>query len=162
VVATIDLVHPNDQKSGHDRTMAARRQLAILIWTAIVVIAVQLMPSVAWAHAGHDHGPVATLEQAAASDEARLTAQHASTVAGAEMTETVVTAADTRRSLASSRTCHATCCGSGFSCSVPVLVAEMPPYLPGRPSARAVVRAAAPLPDGIDPETLPKPPKSFS
>src|SRR5262245_32037060 len=111
--------------------MAARRQLAVLIWMAIVAIAIQFMPSVAWAHAGHAHGPVATVAQPTTSDEIRSTAEPATDAASAEVSEAAVTSADTRRSPVSSGTCPATCCTTGFSCCVPALVAESPPDLPG-------------------------------
>src|SRR5262245_17861826 len=139
--------------------MRARRQLAVLIWVAIVAIAVQLMPTVAWAHGGHTHGPVATIEQPPTSSDIRSTAEHVTLAATTEMAEA---AADARMGSASSGACHDSCCTSGFSCCVPGLIAESPPYLPAGMSGSDIIRPAMPVRAGIDPETLPKPPKSLS
>src|SRR5262245_43397536 len=142
--------------------MAARRPLAVLFWTAIVAIAVQLTPTSAWAHAGHKHGPVATVEQPTVSHEIRANSERAGSTAIAEMTAASAAAADTRSGAASSGACHDPCCASGFSCCAPALLAEAPPDLPDGASRSDVGRAAPPMRAGIDPETLPKPPKSFS
>jgi len=142
--------------------MRARRQLMVLIWMAIVAIAVQVVPTAAQAHGGHTHGPAVAIEQPAATDPARSIAEHSGVAATAEKTEAIATAATTRTSSTSSGACHGNCCSTGFSCCVPALLAESPPYLPARMSACAAVRPATPLRAGIDPETLPKPPKSLS
>src|SRR5262245_53378751 len=107
--------------------MRARRQLMVLIWMAIVAIAVQVAPTTARAHGGHTHGPAVTIAQPAAKDITRSIAEHSEVAATAEMAEAIATAATTRTGSPCSDASHGNCCSTGFSCCVPALLAESPP-----------------------------------
>ena len=141
--------------------MALKRQLAGLIWAAVLVIAVQLVASAALAHAGHSHAPAVvatpssaeTAPQQASVDEA----EHAS--ASAEISEAQ------RRidpGVAPSGACNGSCCGNGVSCCGPALLPASADTPPLTCKAMAPPGLGDNARSGIDPEALPEPPKSFA
>jgi hypothetical protein len=83
-----------------------------------------------------------------------LYAEHTGAVAQAK-------AADISRT-AISGTCNDGCCASGFSCCGPAILPEPILRLPSCLKTLKLERAGAPIRAGIDPEALPKPPKSFT
>ncbi len=136
--------------------MISKRQLAAVIWIAIVTIAVALLPATAFAHGGHGHlrGSVAAATHDRAEDGALQLSKHTAAVAQAK-------AADISRA-AISGTCHDGCCANGFSCCAPAILPELLLRLPVCLKARKAEQLAASIRAGIDPEALPKPPKSFT
>jgi hypothetical protein len=136
--------------------MMSKGQFAV-IWIVIVTIAVQLVPATALAHGGHAHLPdsITALSHDRAEDgELQLNAEHTRVVAQAK-------AAGISRA-ATSGTCNDGCCASGFSCCVPAILAEPILRLPTRLKALKLERRGTSIRAGIDPEALPKPPKSFT
>ena len=137
--------------------MILNRQLAAVLWIAIVTVAVQLLPSAALAHGGHAHlrdSITAVTHDRAEGDALQLNAEHTGAVAQAK-------AADVSRT-AISGTCNDGCCASGFSCCGPAILPEPILRLPSCLKTLKLERAGAPIRAGIDPEALPKPPKSFT
>ena len=134
--------------------MILKRQLAAVIWIAIVMIAAQFVPAAALAHNGHAHAGAAVTHDRAGGDAHQLKAEHTGAVAQAQT-------ADISRD-ATSGTCNDCCCASGFSCCAPAILAEPILGLPSPLKALKIERPAASLRAGIDPEALPKPPKSFT
>jgi hypothetical protein len=135
--------------------MISRQQLAAVIWIAIVAIAVQLAPAVALAHGGHTHLPIsiaAVSHDRGEGGALQLNAEEMGAVAK-------VNAAGISRS-ANSSACNDSCCASGFSCCVPVILPEPILRLPSHLKALKLERLGASMRAGIDPEALPKPPKS--
>jgi hypothetical protein len=139
--------------------MTSNREFAAVIWIAITMIAVQLLPATALAHDGHAHVRVSITADGAAGDAiqfnaAKTTGEHTGAFAQAESAE------DSRAS--TSGTCNSGCCASGFSCCVPAILAEPTLRLPNRLKALKVERPGTSIRAGIDPEALPEPPKSFT
>jgi hypothetical protein len=137
--------------------MILKRQLAAVIWIAIVMIAAQLVPAAALAHSGHAHlhsAGAAVTHDRAEGDALQLKAEHATAVAQAQR-------ADISRA-ATSGICNDGCCASGFSCCAPAILPEPILGLPSPLKALKIERPAASMRAGIDPEALPKPPKSFT
>src|ERR1700704_1383554 len=107
--------------------MISKRQLAAVIWIAIVTIAVGLLPATALAHGGHAHARdsiAAVTSDHAEGDALQLRAENTGRVAQAG-------AVDISRA-AASRRCNDGCCASGFSCCVPAILAEPVLRLPSR------------------------------
>jgi hypothetical protein len=137
--------------------MISKRQLAAVIWIAITTIAVQLLPATALAHGGHVHlrGSIAAAtDPRAEGDAAHLKAERRIAIAQAN-------AADVSRA-ETSGTCDDGCCASGFSCCAPAVLPEPMLRLPERLKALTIERRGQSIRAGIDPEALPKPPKSFT
>jgi hypothetical protein len=137
--------------------MISKRQLTAVIWIAIATIAVQFMPATALAHGGHAHlrGSIAAaIPDRAERDALRLKAEH--TVVAAQAQAADVTRATT------CVTCNDGCCASGFSCCAPAILSEPILRLPVCLKALKVERPGTSIRAGIDPEALPKPPKSFT
>jgi hypothetical protein len=141
--------------------MIPKRHLAEVIWIAIVTIAIQLLPATALAHGGHVHARDTIA--AVANDAADNAIQLNSPRAAAEHTGTFAQAvsADITRTAALG-TCNGDCCASGFSCCVPAILPQPALHLPTRLNALEVARPGTSIRADIDPETLPKPPRSFA
>jgi hypothetical protein len=137
--------------------MISKRQLGAVLWIAIVTIAVELLPATALVHGGHAHlrGSIAAVtNQRAERDAAPLKTEHTIAIARAK-------AADVSRAQTSG-TCDDGCCASGFSCCAPAVLSEPMLRLPERLKAPTIERPGQSIRAGIDPEALPKPPKSFT
>jgi hypothetical protein len=134
--------------------------MVALIWVAIVAIAVQLVPTVALAHAGHSHTRdlISTADSGNADDATPLKVKD--TEQG--VAEIAVAGVGADGSAVPSTTCNGGCCSSGFSCCAPVMLSEPVAHLPLPLGGLTLVRSAAPMRPGVDPEALPKPPKSFT
>jgi hypothetical protein len=162
VRAIIDLPQAEPLKFSHSSgaklgAMISKRQLAAALWIAIVTIAVQLLPATALAHGGHAHlrnSITAVARDCAEGDALHSNAEHAGKVAQAK-------AADISQA-ATFGTCNDGCCASGFSCCVQAILPEPILRLPGHLKALKVERPGTSIRAGIDPEALPKPPKSFT
>src|SRR4051812_24286840 len=149
--------------------MKLDRQLARMVAAMIVMIIAYLAPSAVLAHAGHHHGPPAVVSSsgttpapaviAFGSHEAVTLLALAIEPARADAT---VGVAD-RDTLAPLETCTGSCCCStGMVCCAHALTADVG-------SAGLIGAAASPivLPEdlarpGVDPEALPKPPRSLA
>jgi hypothetical protein len=162
VRAVIDLPQAEPLKFSHSSgaklgAMISKRQLAAVLLIAIVTIAIQLLPSIALAHGGHIHlrdSITAVTDDRAGGSAHQLNAEHSGAVARAK-------AADISRT-AISGTCNHGCCASGFSCCVPAVLPEPMLRLPEHLKALTIERPGQSIRAGIDPEALPKPPKSFT
>ena len=144
--------------------MVLKRQLAALIWAATVLIAAQFLPSVAQAHAGHNH---ASHSVAAAHDVAAALSGHV--VDSAESAKAERAAAPTELASVNSNTipaapsggCNGSCCGTGSACCGAILLFSSA-ALPDVGVGQQPVGTASSAPPGIDPDALRKPPKSFT
>jgi len=138
--------------------MALRHRFIGLIWAAVLVIAVQLVPSIASAHSGHEHhaaagaAHAATLAQQAHQAAERATSEAALTERGRQDRET---------STPSGGACTGGCCGTGLGCCGAVLTNST--------AALFHVAGRAPLIEpisdqlgGIDPDTLARPPSPLA
>ena len=143
--------------------MVLKRQLAALIWAATVLIAAQFLPSVAHAHAGHDH---ASHSVAAAHGVAAPLSDHvvdSAESAKAERALTELASVDSRTIPgAPSSGCNGSCCGTGNACCGGAILLFSSATLPDVGVGQQPVGTASTAPPGIDPDALRKPPKSFA
>jgi hypothetical protein len=148
--------------------MSWRRGLAALIWGAVVLVAIQLVPTTARAHVGHLHvsGMHASIAHVAGSTSTvphLRAADHTAQLATgqARVTAELASAApDDERGAAPA--CMGGCCASGCPCCVPMTLAEPEPSWPPLSNALDLIVPAPPTRAGIDPEAPAKPPKSLS
>jgi hypothetical protein len=138
--------------------MALKRQLATLLWAATVLAAAQFLPSIAQAHAGHDHAShsvaVALPDRPADTDKSAEAEQAAAPAELASVDSNATPAAP-------SGGCNGSCCGTGNACCGAILLFS-PAALPDVGVGRQPVGTASSAPPGIDPDALRKPPKSFA
>jgi hypothetical protein len=142
--------------------MIPARQLAMALRIAIVMIAVALFPANALAHTGHDHArdAISSGTHAHSPDRDQINKQTSAGKA-APVTHLAATAVNGRRAVASGM-CNNGCCASGFSCCAPVMLSDHGLNLCRHARDSEVVRRGPLLRPGIHPDTLPKPPKSFT
>jgi hypothetical protein len=140
--------------------MTPKRQLAALIWAATVVIAAQLLPSIAQAHAGHDHASPSFAM--ASPDHIADQAKSAEAKRSSELTELASIDLYAVPTPATSAGCKGVCCGTGTACCGVVLLLGFEPALPDIRRARQAVDAGSSAPPGFDPDALRKPPRSFA
>lgn len=138
--------------------MALRQRIIGLIWAAVLVIAVQFVPSIASAHSGHEHHAgagaphAATVKQQAHQTAERTTREAALTKPGQQ---------DRKASTPSGGACTDGCYGTGLGCCGAVLTDTTAAsfHVAGR------VQRVEPISDqlgGIDPDTLARPPKPLA
>ena len=140
--------------------MNLRHQLVRVMGAAIVLIAAYLMPTVAQAHAGHVHAaPAAVAAATSASPDNSATAAKAAPYDAIAKTVAVLRA---DRSTQAPARCKGFCCGVNMSCCAPALAPEAATLVPLPAPSRLVLIYQAPARPGIDPEALPKPPRSFA
>ena len=151
--------------------MIPSRGLAALIWGVVVLIAIQLVPTTARAHAGHAHVSAAQVSGAQVSgayvpgsssavmhDRA---SDHAISPRTSVASPEVATAApDNDGSTAPAAPCNCGYCAAGCPCCVPMILAEpgagwFPPS-----TATDIIGQASSTRPGVDPEAPAKPPKS--
>jgi hypothetical protein len=148
--------------------MSWRRGLAALVWGAVVLVAIQLVPTTARAHTGHlhvsgMHASSADLAGSASTVAHPRAADHTAQLATgqARVTAELASAApDNERDAAPA--CQGGCCASGCPCCVPMTLAEPEPSWPPLSNALDIIVPAPPTRAGIDPEAPAKPPKSLS
>jgi hypothetical protein len=133
--------------------------LAAVIWIAILTVVSQLSPAPALAHAGHSHARTSI----AANDRTNSGAQlHGVDTANGKMsTNITITKPASGDRGAVPCTCNGGSCANGFSCCAPAMLADSIIHPPILADGAEVLRLGAPMLVGIDPEALPKPPKSF-
>ena len=138
--------------------MALKRQLATLFWAATVLVAAQFMPSIAQAHAGHDHTShsvaVAFSDRLADPDKSADAERAAAPAELASVNSNTIPAVP-------SGGCNGSCCGTGNACCGAVLLFSSA-TLPDVGVGQQPVGTASSAPPGIDPDALRKPPKSFA
>ena len=140
--------------------MNLRHQLVRALGAAIVMIAAYLMPAVAQAHAGHVHpAPAAVAAATSASPDNSATAAKAAPLDAVAKAVAVLRA---DRSTQAPARCNGFCCGVNMSCCAPALAPEAATLVPLPALSRLVLIYQAPARPGIDPEALPKPPRSFA
>src|SRR4051794_11757259 len=103
-------------------SMAPSHPLAGLIWAAVLVIAIQFVPTLAFAHAGHSHQSSGTVT----STHAKAPDVAISEASSPRYLQVVTAASDARpRSSCSAETsgCIGKCCGNGMCCGAAVLKA---------------------------------------
>lgn len=138
--------------------MALKRQLAALIWAATVLIAAQFLPSVAQAHAGHDHASHGV--EFAISDRIADTGKSPEAERATVPTELLSLDSNSIPG-APSGGCNGSCCGTGAACCGAVLLFSSA-TLPDIDVGQQPVGVVSSAPPGIDPDALCKPPKSFA
>jgi hypothetical protein len=141
--------------------MLLRHRLARLIWTAIFVIAVQLVAGPASAHRGHfhTHSPAAHVSATQSADQGRLVIK---TQLVAEQADIFVGTPDQPDLPVSTQSggCPGGCCGSGVGCCGAALAVSSN-SLPDVRAMVAVVLFAFRRSSGMDPEGLARPPRTL-
>jgi hypothetical protein len=139
--------------------MASRRQRVAVIWTAIVMIVAALLPQTARAHAGHSHvrQPVV---RAAHSEHSGPEQSH--TAPSGSRRAAIVEARAGHDRTTTSPACPFDCCTTGFSCCVPAMLPDAQVDLSAPLNGPQVIRPESLTRRGIDPETLSKPPRSYT
>ncbi len=140
--------------------MDLRQQLVRVLGAAIVLIAAYLMPAAAQAHEGHFHAASAAVAAATSATPDILAAAAKADPADA-VVKTVAVLRTDRPTQAPAR-CNGFCCGVNMSCCAPTLAPEAATLVPRPAPSRLVLIYQAPARPGIDPEALPKPPRSFA
>jgi len=135
--------------------MSPRLALAGLIRIAILVVAAQLLPALAHAHAAHAHhgahiAPAAQASPAASADKFAASARH----------EQSLSAAMSHYSAPASSGACAGCCGTGVGCCCgAVLMIGSTGDLPEATCGRSTWSLVRDLRSGIDPGAPAKPPR---
>jgi hypothetical protein len=138
--------------------MALRHRIIGLIWAAVLVIAVQFVPSIASAHSGHEHHTAAgtihvgTVKQQADQAAARATSK-------ATLAEP--TQQDREISTPSGGACTGGCCGIGLGCCGAVLTDSTAPLFHVAGRVRLMELFSDQL-GGIGPDTLARPPRPLA
>ena len=138
--------------------MTLAQAYARLLAAAMVLIAVCLMPSFAWAHGSHGHPSV---HAAAHQDHGAPKSAAPADWTVASQTVAILTALAPARSSESDFGCLMGCCGAGSTCCsgvMPVTATSSPPI---RPQLRSILPRDLVAADGIDPDALRKPPRTF-
>jgi hypothetical protein len=149
-----------------------RRRLICALWSALALIALALTPGVAQAHQGHSHHQTHVHQGPAHQSNAAVHATPADDGGAVHIVSTQTTHAPPVQELSNTRSddqpdgaassCNGACCTAGSSCCgsavAPIPAAFGPLHLRGQVMA---IRAG-PAGLGVDPEALPKPPKSFA
>lgn len=138
--------------------MRLGRHVVHILAAAIALIAAYLVPSAAEAHAGHHHSePAVAAVQVASPEQSRS----ADLLDLAEVEEAAVV---TLRSDAVRRAkgCSGFCCGTGTTCCAHALTAEAGALTPARSATRIARPSEFALRPGVDPEALPKPPRTIA
>lgn len=138
--------------------MAFRHRIIGLIWAAVLVIAVQFMPSIASAHSGHEHHASAGATHAATvKQQAQQTTQRATR----EAALTQPRQQDRGTSNLSGGACTGGCCGTGLGCCGAVLTDSTAAvfHLAGR---ALLIEPISDQLGGIDPDTLARPPRPLA
>jgi hypothetical protein len=146
--------------------MSWRRGLAALVWGAVVLVAIQLVPTTARAHIGHLHvsGTHASSAHVAGSTSIvphLRAADHTAQLANGQPRVTAeLASAAPEDERGASPACQGGCCASGCPCCVPMTLAEPEPSWPPLSNALDTIIPAPPTRAGTDPEA--KPPKSLA
>src|SRR5262245_2100391 len=139
--------------------MALKQKLAGLIFAAIVVVALQLVPNLAYAHAGHDHhGPAVTVPVPAASVQPTANETRSAASARAELK---AAASHHQPASAPAGTCVGGCCGTGMGCCGSILIVSEQVIPPVDDTADIVASVLNERP-GLDPDALKRPPRILS
>ena len=139
-------------------TMALRHRIIGLIWAAVLVIAVQFVPSIVSAHSGHEH------HAAAGATHAGTVKQQAHQAAERATNEAALTEPeqqDRKTSTPSGGACTGGCCGTGLGCCGAVLTDSTASlfHVAGRgPLIEPILDQLG----GIDPDTLARPPRPLA
>jgi hypothetical protein len=144
------------------RTMSLQRRLVEHILAAVLLCAALLAPSLASAHAGHNH-------HAAAAMAEPVDAPPATNVAGdikskkPSMVRREIARASVPANDPDVSNCASHCCGgtANMTCCAAALVPEIS-VAPSSTTSHALLFARAGALLGLPPEALPKPPKSFA
>ena len=154
------------QLKGSIEDMIPSRGLAALIWGAVVLIAIQLVPTTARAHAGHAHASAAQVSGGyVPGSSSAVMHDRASDLAISPRTsvaspEVATAAPDNDGSTAPAAPCNCGYCAAGCSCCVPMILAEPGAGWPPPSSATDIIGQASSMRPGLDPEAPAKPPKS--
>jgi hypothetical protein len=136
-----------------------RKRLAGLIWAAIFVAAVQLVPSTAQAHAGHEHHSLVTMSFAS-----HVTAEHHAIELAqrpADEMALMMQAQQDQYSSVPSTGCTGGCCGTGVSCCGAALHVT-PNSLPDLGRLSEILCVVFDARAGVDPDALARPPRTFA
>lgn len=143
---------------GIMKPTALRQKFAGLIWTTILVVAVQLLPSFAYAHAGHAHH---SSPGAAASSETPAPHDLGKTVERQPVATVQVSTGQKGQALGDSNgSCTGSCCGNGIGCCGGVL-AGLLTTLPDIAFLPAKFSFVSDWQRGIGPDAIKRPPRSL-
>ena len=154
------------QLKGSIEVMIPSRGLAALIWGVVVLIAIQLVPTTARAHAGHAHVSAAQVSAAHGGGSSSAVmhdraSDHAIYPRTSVASPEVATAApDNDGSTAPAAPCNCGYCAAGCPCCVPMILAEPGAGWPPPSTATDIIGQASSTRPGVDPEAPAKPPKS--
>lgn len=154
------------QLKGSIEGMIPSRGLAALIWGVVALIAIQLVPTTARAHAGHAHVSGAQVSGAyVPGSSSAVTHDRASDHAISPRTsvanpEVATAAPDNDGSTAPAAPCNCGYCATGCPCCVPMILAEPGAGWPSPSNATDIIAQASSTRPGVDPEAPAKPPKS--
>jgi|SoiMethySBSTD1v2_1073268.scaffolds.fasta_scaffold52310_3 hypothetical protein len=142
--------------------MSLQRRLAEQILAAVLLCAALLAPSLASAHAGHNHHAAAAMAEPAdvppAADVAGEVKSKKPSIVRRETVRASVPVSDPGVS-----DCASHCCGgtANMTCCAAALVSEVS-VAPSSTTSHALLFARAGALLGLPPEALPKPPKPFA
>jgi hypothetical protein len=149
--------------------MAIWQRFAGLIWAAIFVVALQLVPTAARAHGGHDHHP--SHQHLSQHHQAQPSAAATKQAVGVHRGDDAVDASRTAVELKApasvegafpaSAACVGGCC-SGMGCCSAAAIAAAGPPLPQHDGSADAVAFQGTRPGGTRPEGLMKPPRTLA
>jgi hypothetical protein len=144
--------------------MKPGRQLARMLAVMIVMIVAYLAPFAAEAHSGHRHLPSATVSASEARpvSYAISAPSQATSMLSQEGAAVFVSAADFDGSDPFKSCTGPCCCNVGMSCHAHALTADAGGVAFISPATRQVAIPEDLSRPGVDPEALPKPPRTFA
>jgi hypothetical protein len=147
--------------------MRLDRQLARFLAAVIVMIAAYFAPSAVQAHAGHHHAAPAVVtapEAVLIADGSAASSQSAASATLPTLPATaVVTAADADETGPSQRCTGPCCCNTSMACcGLHALTADAGSGVRLGPAMRLIGVPDDLARPGVDPEALPKPPRTFA
>jgi hypothetical protein len=156
----------------YDGRAMNRRRLICAFWSALALIALALTPGVAQAHQGHSHHQTHVHQGPAHQSHAAVHATPADDVGAVHIVSTQTSHAPAVQELSNARSddqpdgaassCNGACCTAGYSCCGSAVAPTPAAFGPHDLRGQVMAMRAGPAGLGVDPEALPKPPKSFA
>jgi hypothetical protein len=139
------------------KIMMLKQRIVGLIWAAILVVAVQFVPNLAYAHGGHAHQSFDVAITSDATASGPLSGQQS--LHEAEVLAVVVYQDHTSDAPVSG--CVGGCCNAGIGCCGAAILSTSP-MLPSLDDHAGIVSRELPRQSGIEPDTSAKPPRFFA
>jgi hypothetical protein len=149
--------------------MVIWKRFAGLIWAAIVVVALQFVPTAARAHSGHDHHPSRqhVSQQHQAQPSSAATKQAVGVHQGDDAIDAARPAVEWKAPpsvegvVPASAACVGGCC-SGMGCCAAAAIAAAGPPLPQHDGSAEIVAFQGARPGGTGPDGLKRPPRTLA